>query len=292
MILVAGGVGDPNVAAVRARATARGVAHVAAIGGGERWPRLRWSLDEERLTLDGEQVQPGAVFVRFDVFSERHERRDDGRRRAAAWYYAVLAWALAHPDVVMLNRAFGAGHLVKPNVLLRARAAGLDLAETVVTNDPAALAGRHADRWIVKPVDGGAHTETLRTVCTDRDKLEGFTRAPSLLQERLVPPDLRVYRVGEAWFAFTLEGDAVDYRVGPEVRIEPVAPEPALVGPLTRLTDSFGLDFAAADFKRCAGTGAFRFLEVNSAPMFAAFDRKVEGAIADAIVDRLVEATP
>lgn len=33
-----------------------------------------------------------------------------------------------------------------------------------------------------------------------------------------------------------------------------------------------GLDFAAADYKTCADTGKLKFLEVNTAPMFVAFD--------------------
>jgi hypothetical protein len=171
---------------------------------------------------------------------------------------------------------------------VKARAAGLALASTVVTNDTATLAGRDADGWILKPVDGGAHAESLGAVCRDAAERDEFARAPAILQRRLVAPDLRVFRVGDAWFAFALWADAVDYRAAARVRLERVAPEPALVEPLTALTDELGLDFAAADFKRCPDTSAFRFLEINSAPMFAAFDQRAEGAIADALVDRLV----
>jgi hypothetical protein len=54
--------------------------------------------------------------------------------------------------------------------------------------------------------------------------------------------------------------------------------------------DEFGLDFGAADFKASPETGRPLFLEVNSAPMFAAFDRVAAGALCDAILDWLVAA--
>lgn len=290
MILVAGGAGDPNIVALRERLEQRAVAHLCVVGGDPHWPRLRWQLDDDRLAIDGRGVHPEAVFLRFDVFAEARDRRPDSRRRASEWYYAVLAWALAHTDVALLNRRFGARHLVKPQVLVRARAVGLDVPRTIVANDPAALAGLHADQWIVKPVDGGAHTESLRAICAHRAKLETFTRSPMILQQRLIVPDLRVFRVGPVWLAFELRGDDLDYRAGARPHLERVSPDPALTERLQALTDEFGLDFVAADFKRCPQTGAFRFLEINSAPMFAGFDHHAEWAISDALIDRLIRS--
>jgi glutathione synthase/RimK-type ligase-like ATP-grasp enzyme len=48
-----------------------------------------------------------------------------------------------------------------------------------------------------------------------------------------------------------------------------------------------GLDFAAADFMRDPRGGEHRFLEVNSQPMFAAFDAVCGGRLCDAIIDAL-----
>jgi hypothetical protein len=47
------------------------------------------------------------------------------------------------------------------------------------------------------------------------------------------------------------------------------------------------LDFGAADFKTCPKTGRFLFLEVNSSPMFAAFDAASDGAVSRAIAESL-----
>ena len=57
---------------------------------------------------------------------------------------------------------------------------------------------------------------------------------------------------------------------------------------LTRLCNRLGLDFAAADFMTDAD-GSLVFLEVNSQPMFAAFDRVADGALCNAIIDHLSE---
>jgi hypothetical protein len=51
--------------------------------------------------------------------------------------------------------------------------------------------------------------------------------------------------------------------------------------------DEVGLDFGAADFKTCPDTGSYRFLEVNSAPMFAGFDRVAKGCLSAAILEWL-----
>ena len=49
--------------------------------------------------------------------------------------------------------------------------------------------------------------------------------------------------------------------------------------------DALNLDFGAADFKTSPDTGRYLFLEVNSSPMFAAFDAVSDGAVSKAILD-------
>jgi hypothetical protein len=87
-----------------------------------------------------------------------------------------------------------------------------------------------------------------------------------------------------------LRSEALDYRTDPRVEVAAVPAPAALTAPLGRLMDGLGLDFGAADFKTCPETGRFLFLEVNSAPMFAGFDRVAAGALCDAIWDWLAAA--
>ena len=51
----------------------------------------------------------------------------------------------------------------------------------------------------------------------------------------------------------------------------------------------FHLDEAAADFMRDDATGEWCFLEVNSQPMFAAFDDVCDGRLCDAMIDHLLK---
>ncbi len=62
-----------------------------------------------------------------------------------------------------------------------------------------------------------------------------------------------------------------------------------LLGPLRKLTNRLGLNYAAADFKASAESDALIFLEVNSNPMFAAFDHASDGALVDGMLDWLTE---
>jgi hypothetical protein len=287
MILLAGGARDPNIACLWRRLAARAIPARLVVTGSDRCPRLTWSLFDDTLLLDGTLILPDAVFIRFDVFGELAGGGEPSRTRAASWYYTVLSWALAHDDVRLPNRRFATSHVAKPYVLHLARQEGLRSVETVITNDLARLDGLDADAWILKPVDGGALTATLRQACSEPRTLERLAAEPAFLQRLLVAPDRRIFRVGATWHAFDITSDRVDYRGAKEVALAPAEAEPELVGPLGRLMDRLGLEFGAADFKRCPETGRFAFLEVNSAPMFQAFDARVQGRLADAIIDWL-----
>jgi hypothetical protein len=53
------------------------------------------------------------------------------------------------------------------------------------------------------------------------------------------------------------------------------------------LTTKLGLTFSAADFKTCPRTGRFMFVEVNSGPMFAAFNASDGGRLNAATISCL-----
>lgn len=289
VILVAGGDADPNLARLLRRLAGRGVDHLALLAGATAAPRLTWDLARDRLWIGGVEARPTALFLRHDVFTHLADRRPEVQTRATRWYQTLMSWALAHDEVAFLNRAHGARQASKPYVLHLARRVGLAVPETLVTNDPRDLApgDEEAEAWVVKPVNGGEYTRPLTDARTDEAWRRRCAEAPALVQRRLVGPELRVYRVGGRWFAFHLRSGALDYRADPGVEVAAVPAPDALTAPLGRLMDRLGLDFGAADFKTCPETGRPLFLEVNSAPMFAAFDRVAAGALSDAILDWL-----
>ena len=62
-----------------------------------------------------------------------------------------------------------------------------------------------------------------------------------------------------------------------------------IISRLSILMDKLGLNWGAADFKKCRRTAQWYFLEVNSSPMFSVFDRKAAGKICDAILEFLLK---
>lgn len=287
MILIAGGDSDPNIVGFARRAAARGVPHVPLLVGAEAGPEVVWDIARDRLVVNGSAVAPRAVFLRYDVFGQQRTDRPDARKRAARWYQLVLCWALAHDDVAMFNRGYGTPHITKPLLLHLARRAGIAVPQTVVASHPARLDAA-AERWIVKPVDGGEYTRVLADAVGDEAWRRRSAGEPALVQQRLESPDLRLYRVGGHWFAFTLDSDMIDYRIDRSLRLGQVPVPVDLVVPLARLMDRLGLDFGAADYKRCPQTRQYLFLEVNSAPMFTAFDRATGGALCNRMIDWLL----
>lgn len=287
MLLVAGGDADPNILCLVRRLDLEGLPHVSVVVGATAAPAVLWHLGEDRLSVNGALISPTAMFLRYDVFTHLKNPRPERQQRAANWYHTMLSWTLAHEEVAFLNRRYGTRQASKPYVLQLASRLGLAIPESLVTNDVQVFDRLDLEGWITKPVTGGEYTVVLADALKDPAWGGRWAESPAIIQRRLVTPDLRVYRVGEAWFGFELRSEKLDYRIDADVKITTLAPPSDLIGPLGRLMDHLGLDFGAADFKRCPETGAYRFLEVNSAPMFSAFDRVASGALSTAILDWL-----
>jgi hypothetical protein len=287
LILVAGGARDPNVAALLGALRARGRRVAAVLVGGGSDPAIAWDLDADRLIASGEELRPQAAFVRHDVFEHLGDGREEASFRAFAWHAALSGWVAAHAEVRCFNRA-ALGRLTnKPEALCLARQAGLAVPPTLVTNalgDPADH-GRWRGR-VVKPVSGGGYCRRLPEVLRTTELRGGVAAAPAIVQPELAPPEVRVFAIAGELLAFRVVSEALDYRIDRAARVErmPVGDLPeGVAGGLMRLSSNMGLDFAAADFKACPETGRLLFLEINSGPMFAAFDRASEGAIAHAM---------
>jgi hypothetical protein len=167
-------------------------------------------------------------------------------------------------------------------VLVLARAAGLAIPRTVVTNH-AATARTAAPDGIAKPVGGGDVTRPLDEALA-LGRADTILAAPALVQERLIAPELRIYVVGDATFAFEVRSPLLDYRASNDVEVVYLGPGPAPAAAQVRaLAARCGLDYAAADLKSRAD-GTLVFLELNTAPMFARFDHACDGALCRTMV--------
>ncbi|HKY05535.1 MAG TPA: hypothetical protein VJQ56_11630 [Blastocatellia bacterium] len=291
-VLVAGGDSDPNLGVMIACLQNRGVAHEALLVGANSHPRITWDMDTDILSINGEIRRPAALFVRSDVFTGLAARRPEPFQRAMAWFTAVTGWALSHADVRILNRASALNVTNKLQVLYLARQVGFEIPSTLVSNDYSLLSNEIASReLIVKPVNGGDFARDLKDVLAAAIVSSGSLASPGIVQERLVPPEIRVYKINGRYFPYQLVADALDYRSTTDCKVVPleVTDLPrGLTDRLGDLMDRLGMDFGAADFKACPRTGRLQFLEVNSGPMFAAFDAVSDGRLTNAIADFLL----
>lgn len=284
MILIAGGRNDPNLAVLIDRLTSRSVPFRSLLSGPGTTPRLRIDIQEQTFELNGERLILDAYFIREDVFL--YHAADIGRAQEDArnWYHAVRGWAESSSRAKLFNRRTSLRENNKIQNLMEAIAVDLPVPKTIATNDFNMLRG-NADTLIQKPLAGGEYTTLLSALISD-EAVEVLHDAPRFVQPRLHRPEVRIYRIGKQLLAFEIRSPELDYRQTRNVTIEPI-PVPQSVGAkLLQLCDRLELDFGAADFM-LDDDGELTFLEVNSQPMFAAFDRTVDGALCDAIIDSL-----
>ena len=286
-LLIVGGDADPNLTALLAAAERCGVPCQRLLVGKTSHPSLTWDLSAGHLWLEGEPVQCSAAFVRHDVFTALQDGQPSSHYRALAWHSAITGWLAAHPEIFIFNRRNLNQVTNKPFVLKLAHDCGLTIPETLITNDSERLAP--FDERVVKPINGGGYCEPLTEVMERTSLKDGRAAAPAIIQQRLVPPEIRIYAVGDQYFAFNVISPELDYRATQNCRVEFIEgfSSRELTDALGKLFAWLGLDFAAADFKTDPGTGRLLFLEVNTGPMFAAFNHASDGKLCDAMIEHL-----
>jgi len=288
-LLIVGGDADPNITALVAAAARSGVSHQTLLVGKSSHPSLTWDIGSGKLMLDDEPLECYAAFVRHDVFTALHDGKPSSQYRAMGWHTAVTGWLAAHPEVFIFNRRNLNQVTNKPLVLKLAQDCGLAIPQTLITNDRERVAAFRSG--VVKPINGGGYCEPLADVLERTPVKDGRTAAPAIVQQRLVPPELRLYVVGDRYFAFNVISPELDYRSTQNCRVEPTEVPSALIAGFGALLARLGLDFAAADFKTCPDTGELLFLEVNNGPMFAAFDLATSGELCLAMIQTLMKGS-
>lgn len=190
----------------------------------------------------------------------------------------------------------------KPRQLAVARAEGLQVPRTLITNDAEHAKNFLADGAIVaKPLrhalieDGGAGKVVFTSRVEQHNGLTGLESAPVILQSE-VPKraDVRVIVVDDQVFATMIESQAheetsVDWRKGVRTDLEhraitlPREVEKACVA----VTRSLDLRYSAIDLVEDSD-GIFWFLEANPNGQWAWIEQRTGARIAEAIVSGLV----
>ncbi|HEX2268560.1 MAG TPA: hypothetical protein VHH35_03455 [Pyrinomonadaceae bacterium] len=292
-LLIVGGDADPNISALRSAADRCGVSYRELLVGKSSNPSVAWDLDSGELFINGEPLHCDAAFVRHDVFTALQDGQASSQYRALAWHTAVTGWLAAHPEVFIFNRPNLNQATNKPWVLKLAQDCGLRIPRTLVTNDLERLETFvSGEGSVVKPINGGGYCEPLVEVLERTPVKNGRVAAPAIVQQRLAPPEVRIYAIGEKYFSFNVVSPELDYRATQNCRVEFNDSAPSeLTDPLGALLAKLKLDFAAADFKTCPEKGHLLFLEVNNGPMFVAFDHASRGELCGAMIEALMRHT-
>jgi hypothetical protein len=279
MLLIAGGEKDFNLQNLIKNAPTDVSIQTLLIGTEDGSPYITWNLDQDRLIVNGKPCTPTAVFLRQDVFTCPYAE-------AIAWYDTIRSWAMFHPEVALFNRKYIG--MNKAYNLMWAKKMGLQTPETLITNQYNLFEQLDKTAFIVKPVSGGSYTLLVKEYL-EKEDFEAIESTPIFLQEKMIAPEVRVFGIGKQLFAYKIHSALLDYRIDKAVTIEHIAVPRYLRKGLLALMQKLSLDFCAADFKTNATTGKLCFLEINSSPMFAAFDAVSEGAISNTILNYLLK---
>lgn len=266
MILITGGVADPNIACLVSRASRMGIKFKIVYAG---ISKIAWNLDGE-LLVDGQSTGATALFQRHNVFGYDPSNGSHWNWYLN-WYHTFRSYGLIR-KLRMFDNESGFSTTRKIMDLAEAARIGFRIPKTIVT-DSLIPPGEN----ILKPVCGGDHTKILNS---EKD----FYCGAGFAQERLRGQEYRAYVVGNEVFAFRMETASLDYREKQDVKVVPVPLSDIRVAEKVRqMSHQRGLFFSATDLKE-DDNGQIHFLEINSAPMYSEFDRAIDGQLCEAML--------
>ncbi|OYP37048.1 RimK family alpha-L-glutamate ligase [Rhodopirellula sp. MGV] len=276
-LLIIGGESDPNTCRVVDQAHLRGIDYVFWDSDHSESRLMAWDFQRPVIDLGNQALRPSAIYLRQNVFGS-------DSRQSHAVFDLGESFALAWPEIKMLNRRTAGDANNKSRNLRIARQCGMAIPETIVIGDSSPLASHpDPDSTIVKPLAGGDHAYAI-----DRFLQESPYDAPLFVQQRLAGENIRVFSIGGELFAFHLRTDAVDYRTDGSVSVHAIDVPGEIATQTTQLVRELGFDYCALDFRCRHEFEQPVFLEVNSFPMFVAFDDACGNRLVDAVLEFLV----
>lgn len=236
------------------------------------------------------------VYVRLTSPEELPEVRGHGRRppdphvaAKALAFHTLLGMWLEGASCRIANRlSAGGSNLSKPYQAQLIAAAGLEVPDTLVTNDPSAAA-RYAegdDEVVFKSVS--SVRSIVRRLDGDRRRqLERVRSLPTQFQQRVPGTDVRVHVVGGTVFATEIVSEAVDYRYagrdGHEALFRPTTLPTDVAEACRRVATALDLPFCGIDLRR-RPDGGYTCFEVNPSPGYSYYQAHTGQPIAEALV--------
>lgn len=247
---------------------------------------VSFDLNNNIFLINGVVFDAKMVFMRHDVFAYLETNDPHYNRYAENMYNLLKQFIVFNKDIKTVNRRFlEKGNTYKIFNLLKAQEVGFLIPETLISSNLETIETFSRQfECIQKPILGGEHAKPIAPETLHR--YHNNFAMPHKIQKRMLHPEIRVYRIHDVFLSFHIAYEGIDYRVHNKTDISVVENDISICQKLKALTDYIGLDYAAADFMTDED-GNLRFLEVNSFPMFAAFDKVSNFGVSKAIIDFL-----
>jgi len=290
-LLIVGGQHDPHIALLNQTALNMGQSVFFVTHDNLTEPEIVWDYQKGLFSINGQCSTARAAFVRYDVFSSPQVCEDNNQNHLSKPYgwYSTFLGACAATNGLRLPNAFmdlRANH--KSFLLAHAQAHGLRIPRTHITNSKTSIE-EFCEKYeaVIKPVAGGTYCVEAKDAVSDADWENNQAPLPVFLQEKLSYPEYRIFRMGDHFVSFEIHSKHLDYRVNHDNKIRYVENHvvgEGLLDRLRKMSDSLNIDFFACDFKSHPQTGELVFLELNSGPMFAAYDAAANGLLVHKMV--------
>lgn len=254
------------------------------------------SLDGRTVALDSVR----AVYLRLmeDAHVPEVAAEPPGsplRRHSQLVHEVLLRWIDVTPARVVNRPSVQGSNGSKPFQAQLIAGQGLEVPETLVTNDPELVrefVSRHRD--VVYKSMSGVRSIVQRLEPPDLDRLEAIRWCPVQFQERVPGVDVRVHTVGGEAFATAVHSDATDYRyarqqVGTAAELAAVELPAEITLRCLSLAEALELEFAGIDL-RIAPDGRVYCFEVNPSPAFSYYEANTGQPISAALARHLAAA--
>jgi glutathione synthase/RimK-type ligase-like ATP-grasp enzyme len=214
-------------------------------------------------------------------------------------YSALLHGALSSLNVPILNDPHAQTRANrKPFQLSVAHGLGLNIPETIISNDPQAIQafwesrGRNCIFKTLTPMEGRL-LETRRLTAADFDEIDKVRHAPIIVQEIVQGLDIRINVIGNEIFgaeaAPTTQDAELDCRIDPRVKWEKHAIDEALQRDLKALVKRLGLQYGSIDMRQTP-EGRYVFFEINPSGQFLFIEIDTGHPLSNAMAAMLLTA--
>jgi glutathione synthase/RimK-type ligase-like ATP-grasp enzyme len=183
-------------------------------------------------------------------------------------------------------------HKEKPLQLSLVKQLGVQIPQTLVSNDPEQIAHfvNTQQAVIFKPVYGGAHTQQVTPQHLEAERLKKvLTFSPATFQAYIPGTNIRTYVIGEAIFSAEIHSPDLDFRTDENASLVPLEVPDEIAQQCLSIAKALKLRWTAIDW-RLSPSGEYFFLEANPSPMFLYFEKQTGYPIAETLVNLLLKS--